>query len=87
MDHDPIAELNQSLKAAGIHPSQLGPVVLDPDGGDIYPHVPYPEPGGGRCWHPRRDHQAEFEAWVNSEPRGFWFKLWVRLGFIRPFGY
>ena len=28
MDIDPVAELSQSLKAAGLHPSQCEPVVL-----------------------------------------------------------
>lgn len=28
MDTDPVAELSQSLKAAGLHPSQCEPVVL-----------------------------------------------------------
>lgn len=35
---DPVVELNQSLKAAGIHPSQTAPVVLH-ERGDIWPHV------------------------------------------------
>jgi hypothetical protein len=40
---DPIDALNQSLKAAGIHPSQTDPVLLH-ERGDIFPHVEVPEP-------------------------------------------
>ena len=40
---DPIDALNQSLKAAGIHPSQIDPVVLH-ESGDIFPHVEVPKP-------------------------------------------
>jgi hypothetical protein len=43
METDPIELLNQSLKAAGIHPSQTDPVVLH-ERGDIFPHVEVPEP-------------------------------------------
>ena len=42
MDTDPIDVLNQSLKAAGIHPSQTNPVVLH-ERGDIFPHVEEPK--------------------------------------------
>jgi hypothetical protein len=43
MDTDPIDVLNQSLKTAGIHPSQTDPFVLH-ERGDIYPHVELPPP-------------------------------------------
>jgi hypothetical protein len=43
MDTDPIDALNQNLKAAGIHPSQIDPVVLH-EHGDIFPHIKLPEP-------------------------------------------
>lgn len=41
MEPNPVAELSQSLKAAGIHPSQTDPVMLQ---GDIYPPVKMPKP-------------------------------------------
>lgn len=40
---DLVAELSQSLKAAGVHPSQTAPVVLH-ERGDIFPHVELPKP-------------------------------------------
>lgn len=43
MDTDPIDVFSNNLKAAGIHPSQVDPVVLA-ERGDIFPHVEVPEP-------------------------------------------
>lgn len=35
VDPDPVAELSQSLKAAGVHPSQLAPVILEKTTPDV----------------------------------------------------
>lgn len=43
MEPNPVAELSQSLKAAGIHPSQTDPVVLH-EQGDVYPPMEMPKP-------------------------------------------
>jgi hypothetical protein len=43
MDTDPIDALNQSLKAAGIHPSQIDPVMLTaPAAGGVQLDIPAP---------------------------------------------
>ncbi len=43
MDTDPIDVLNQSLKAAGIHPSQIDPLVQnEPASGAVQVDVPAP---------------------------------------------
>lgn len=62
-----IDQSNKNLKAAGLHPSQVDPLVI-PVYGDIYPHIelPVPPPVHFKRLNARKRAILRYAKWLGS---------------------
>jgi hypothetical protein len=86
MDLGAVDLLNQSLKTAGIHPSQTDPVVLH-ERGDIFPHAKWPEPPPPHFHRHSANDKAmmAYQKWLAGQKDGWVLRVRLKLGLIPDF--
>ena len=87
MEIDNITELNQSLKAAGLHPSQVQPIRLL-EGGETYPFIEAPAVRPPPDFHRYGGSEPAiiaYQKWRATQKDGWLLRLRIKLWLIPDF--